>query len=91
MLSQERGRLVGKSSFHIIGCMYLGVPFILEVSWLCSSVKSQPGTDAKKENKENALRDPLVDRVHGDDVVIEVREGVPEEMEMRTSPIGKSG
>lgn len=71
--------------------MYFGVFFILEVSWLCLSVKFQLGIDVKKENKENVLRDLLVDRVYGDDVVIEVREGVLEEMEMRISLIGKSG
>lgn len=59
MLTQERGRLVGKSSFHVTDCMYSGDSFVLEVSpWLCSSEKSLPGADAKKEN---ALRDPLVD------------------------------
>lgn len=42
--------------------MYSKDSFVLEFSQrLCSSDKSLPGTDAKKEEKENALRDPLVD------------------------------
>lgn len=62
VLTQKRGRLVGKSFFHAVHCMYSKDSFVLEFrQWLCSSDKSLPGTDAKKEEKGSALRDPLVD------------------------------